>query len=99
MSHVAATGAATAGAAAAAIAQAVKASGVLVRIEPGDFEELVVRGADLLVIHQGPGGFFQRKHRYLTHYRGFAFHAESDLPLSFPAGTEILSCAQIWIPG
>jgi hypothetical protein len=88
-----------AAAAAAAIANAVKASGVLVRIEPGDFEELVARAADVLVIHQDPRGLFQRKHRYLTHYRGFAFHAESDQPLFLPGGTEVVACKHIWIPG
>ncbi len=91
--------AAAGAAAAAAIANAIKASGVLVKIEPGDFEELVRGMGSPLVIHQPPSGVFQRRHRYLTHYRGFTFHAESAEPLFLPREAEVVPCRQIWIPG
>src|ERR1039457_6259595 len=77
-------GAAAAGAAAAAIAQAVKASGTIVRLEPGEFERILARQPGLLVV-TAQGGFFSTKYQYLTSYKGLAFFSESATPLK-PAG-------------
>ena len=61
---------------AAAIAQAIKASGVLVRVEPADFMRILQRQQDPLVV-RAPAGFMQKGWRYLTSYRGFAFFHKS----------------------
>ena len=51
-------GGAAAGAA-AAIAQATKASGVIVRVGPADFQRILARQTDLLVV-AAQGGFVSR---------------------------------------
>ena len=85
-------------AAAAAIIQAVKASGVVVRVEPEAFLALLRRQDKPLVVTSA-ATFFQRKHQYLTPYRGLAFHTKSAEPLSLPGGCEIIRSARIWVPG
>jgi hypothetical protein len=95
MSAGAAGGAA---AAAAAIAQATKASGVIVRIEPNDFLRIVRQNDEPLVVH-AQGGLFSVKHMYLTSYRGLAFFAKSSVPLPLDGHVEVVEAQKIWIPG
>jgi hypothetical protein len=91
-------GGAAAGAAAAAIAQAIKASGVLVTVTPADFQALVQRHKEPLVVH-ALGGFFGTKYLYLMSYKGLAFYTKSPEPLLLPSGTELVQAKGIWIPG
>jgi hypothetical protein len=86
-----------AGAAAAAIAQAIKASGVLVRVDPGEFMKIVRRVENPLVV-VARGGFFSRGFQYLTSYKGLVFFAKSPDPLTLPPGIEIVEAGSIWIP-
>lgn len=90
-------GAAGAAAAAAAIARAIKASGVIVQVEPDVFMQILLRTADPLVV-QAEGGFFKTKHIYLTSYKGLAFAAKSDELIPLPANTELILSEKIWIP-
>src|SRR2546428_1291436 len=53
------------GGAAAAIANAIKASGVVVRVNPDDFQSLLARAKETLVVH-GTGGLFSTKYRYIS---------------------------------
>lgn len=59
-------------AAAAVIAQAIKASGAIVRVEPHDFEEILRRSERPLVV-SAQGGFISKNYQYLTGYKGLAF--------------------------
>jgi len=74
-----------AAAAAAIIANAIKASGTLVRVEPETFVGLVRRSQNPLIIYS-QSGLFTKNHQYLTSYKGFAFFTRSreriDLPRS-----------------
>ncbi len=97
MSAGAAAGAAGA-AAAAAIAQAIKASGVLVNVTPADFQSLLQRQRDALVVHS-VGGFFSTNYQYLMSYKGLAFYTKSSEPLVLPATAEVIQSKSIWIPG
>jgi hypothetical protein len=72
-----------AGAAAAAIAQAIKASGVIVHVEPDDFVGILRRQPGALVV-QATGGFFTTSYRYLTSYKGLAFFTKAAAPLGLP---------------
>ncbi len=101
------TAAATAGAAAAttsssaaaaAIAQATKASGVIVRVEPADFLVIVQLNDQPLVVH-ATGGFFKQHHQYLTSYRGLAFFTKSPIALELPDHGDLVEAQKIWIPG
>ena len=87
-----------AAAAAAAIAQAIKASGVLVRVQPEEFRKVIGRTKDPLVVI-AEGGFFSTSYRYLAAYKGLAFFTKSPVPIDLPADAEVIAAKQIWIPG
>lgn len=87
-----------AAAAAAAIANATKASGVLVRLEPGEFSEILNRAKDPLVV-VAQGGWLRTKYQYLFGYKGLAFFTSSNEPLALPTGCEVVTAESIWIPG
>ena len=89
--------AAGAAAVAAAIAQAIKASGVLVRVSPDDFQKILRKSEQPLIVY-ATGGFFRSNHQYLTSYKGFAFFTKSPTEISLPFGTETIIAKQIWIP-
>ncbi len=92
-----AEGAVVAGAAAAAVAQAVKASGAIVRVRPQDFAQLVYRAEKPLVV-VAIGGFLRTNYQYLLGYKGFVFFTKSDQPLQLPGGAEVVKATKIWIP-
>jgi hypothetical protein len=85
-------------AAAAAIANAIKASGAIVRVEPEAFLEILTRAETPLVITNEQKVFFKVQHQYLTSYRGFVFHAKSPTPLTIPDWCEVINAKTIWIP-
>ena len=91
-------GGAVAGAAAGAIAKAIKASGVVVQVSPEDFQSLLARAKDALVVH-ARGGLFWSKYRYLVSYKGLAFFTQSSEPILIPANIETILAGRIWIPG
>jgi len=91
-----AAGAAAAGA--AAIANAIKASGVLVRVEPGEFSKILNRAKDPLVVI-ARGRWFSDNYQYLVSYKGLAFYTGSDAPLTLPPGCEVVAAGKISIPG
>jgi hypothetical protein len=90
--------AAAAGAAAAAArAKAIKASGVVVWITPEDFQTLLLRAKDAIVV-QAEGGLFSHKHRYLVSYKGLAFFTKSIEPIQLPSSVEVITASKIWVP-
>jgi len=90
-------GAEAAAIAAAAIANAIKASGVVVRVSPEDFASILRRVEKPLVIYS-KGGFFTTKHHYLTSYKGFAFYTKSANQMDLPKSVEVIIAQSIWIP-
>ncbi|MFO0913143.1 MAG: hypothetical protein U0795_09305 [Pirellulales bacterium] len=87
-----------AAAAAAAIAQAIKASGAIVRVAPDDFLAIINRNPEALVV-TATGGFISTSYKYLTSYKGLAFYTQAYEPLRLPRGVEIVQAKSIWIPG
>jgi len=87
-----------AAAAAAVIAQAIRAMGVIVRIEPNEFERILARQDSPLVV-TAQGGLLSTTYQYLTSYKGLAFFAQSATPLSLSSNTEVIVANKIWIPG
>jgi len=83
--------------AAAAIADAIKASGVLIRIEPQEFAKILARVKDPLIV-VAEGGIFGKNYRYLMSYKGLAFFTKSDAPLELPGGAEVVTAEHISIP-
>ncbi|MEW6051881.1 MAG: hypothetical protein AB1644_12580 [Candidatus Zixiibacteriota bacterium] len=90
-------GGAEGGAAAAAIANAIKAAGGIVRLEPGEFAKILVR-TDAPLVVTGFGGVFTRKNQYLANYKGIFFFTESRQPLQLPYKAEQVEAKNIWMP-
>lgn len=82
---------------AVAIAEAVKASGAIVRLSPDDFRAIVDRASKPLVV-LSESWFFGHAYHYLTGYKGFVFYAKSPEPLMLKSDIELVRAKRIWIP-
>ena len=81
----------------AAIADAIKASGAIVSVEPDDFETILGKTeAPLVVCAQG--GVFTTKYHYLTAYKGLIFYVKTQTPLVLPPKAELINARKIWVP-
>jgi len=80
------------------IAEAVKASGTLIRVEPEEFAKILDRMEAPLIVY-AEGGVLQTNYQYLTSYKGLAFYAKSAEQLPLPASAEVVVAEKIWIPG
>ncbi len=89
-------GAAGAGGAMAAIANAIKATGPIVHLEPQDFVDILAKVAEPLVVYS-PAGFLT-KHKYLTSYKGLTFFTASKELVPIPESVQIIHAKKIWIP-
>lgn len=85
------------GGAAQATANAIKASGAIVRVEPRDFEAILKKSEAPLVV-RSEGGLFSHKYHYLTGYKGLIFYTKTPMPLSLPPRVELITARKIWIP-
>ncbi|MBN1479711.1 hypothetical protein EH223_17520 [candidate division KSB1 bacterium] len=96
-----ATNGATGGAAAAAahnqLVQAVRASGVIVQLEPKEFQEILAHTEKALVV-VAYGGFLSSSYKYLVSYKGFAFYTKSQTQLSLPGDAQTVTAKKIWVP-
>jgi len=81
----------------AVIAQAVKASGAIVQLEPKEFETVLTKVDNPLVV-TAKGGFIKTSYQYLTGYKGFVFFTKSLSPLHLRSDAEVISAKTIWIP-
>lgn len=86
-----------AAAAVAAMAQAVKASGAIVRMEPEEFSRLLSKQESPLVV-QAVGGLLSANYQYLLGYKGLVFFTKSPEPLALPPRAEVVTARSIWIP-
>jgi hypothetical protein len=89
--------AAGAAAIAVAIANAIKASGAVVRVTPENFQRVLAK-ADKPLVVWSTGGFFSKTYQYITSYKGFAFFTKSGTPLELPPEIETVIADKIWIP-
>jgi len=80
-----------------AIAEAIKASGAIVRVEPGDFEAVLEKTEAPLVV-TAQGGVFKTNYHYLTAYKGLIFYTKTPMPLALPPKTETINAKKIWVP-
>lgn len=84
-------------AAAAAIANAIKASGVVVRLGSKDFQAVLRKVENPLVVY-AEGGIFSTNYQYLVSYKGFAFVTKTKAPILLPTGVETIVASKIWLP-
>lgn len=90
------TNGAAGGAAAAAMANAIKAMGAIILVEPQEFMDILGKTEKPIVVHS-PSGFLS-SYKYLTSYRGFTFFTKSKDPLLIPAWVELVAAKKIWVP-
>ena len=81
----------------AAIANAIKATGVVVRLEPREWLSILKRTESPLVVI-AEGGMFKTKYQYLTSYRGLAFFTKSPTALVLPGRVEVITAKSMSIP-
>lgn len=89
-------GAAGAAGAAAAIAEALKAMGPIICVEPQDFLAILEKAEKPLVV-QSPSGLMT-KYKYLTSYKGLTFFTKSKDPLLIPGSVEMIRAKKIVVP-
>jgi hypothetical protein len=82
--------------AAAAIASAIKASGVLITVDPENFAAILNKAEKPLVICTT--GIISKNFQYLTSYKGFAFFTKSRSPLDLSLKVEVVQANKIWVP-
>ena len=82
MSSSAGAAAGAAAAAGAIVAQAIKASGAIVEVEPEDFQNLVNREEKPLIV-VSRGGTLRKYYQYLAGCRGLFFYTKSTEMLRF----------------
>jgi len=92
-------GGAGAAAAAAAIANAIKASGAIVKMNPEEFLKILNKAENSVVVYSHSKVFFTVKHKYLLSYRGLFFYTESASTIAIPSRVETVTAQKIWIPG
>jgi hypothetical protein len=89
--------AAAAHAAHVAQVNAIKASGVVVKLEIADWLKILERTERPLVVI-GTGGVFRKHNQYLTSYRGLAFFATSKDTIVLPPRCEVVQAKSISFP-
>lgn len=83
---------------AAAIAQAVRASGTIVNLEPQQFQQVLNRVREPLVVQSYSNSIFAKGYKYLVSYKGLAFYTRSPERLQLPGSAEVIDAKSIWVP-
>ena len=86
------------GEAAAAVRKAIKASGVVVHVEPAEFSNILLRIDQPLLVYSPPR-LLTRRHQYLTSYKGLAFFTRSAEQIDLPRNVEVIIARSLWMPG
>ena len=84
--------------AAVAIAQAIKASGVLIKLEAKEFQKVLNKQDNPLIV-SSVSSFFSKTYKYMNSYKGLTFYCESKQELILPSKYELVVSEKIWIPG
>lgn len=81
----------------AIIANAIKACGTLIRVEPQEFLKIIEKQDQPLVVIKS-SGFFSNSIKYLTSYKGLAFHCKSQTELRIPQNAEVIHAKRFSMP-
>ncbi|MBN1508654.1 MAG: hypothetical protein JW955_17535 [Sedimentisphaerales bacterium] len=87
-----------AAAAGAAIANAIRAFGAIVTVEPREFEAVLARAEAPLVVC-GQGGLFSTYYQYLMAYKGLFFYTKTPTPLPLGGNVQIVNAKKLLLPG
>ena len=80
------------------IANAIKASGTVVKVEPDEFLKILAKIEKPLVVY-AEGGMISTNYQYMVSYKGFAFYTKAAEEIGLPSGAEVIVADKIWIPG
>jgi hypothetical protein len=78
-------------------ANAIKAFGTVVTVEPEEFSKILSLQPEPLIV-VAEGGVFKTNYRYLTSCKGLAFYTKSPAPLALPADAIVVLAGSIDIP-
>jgi hypothetical protein len=81
----------------AAIANASKATGAVVTLEPDEFRKILDRVKAPLVIY-ATGGILRTNHQYSIAYKGFVFFTKSSTMIDLPSDAEVIAASSISVP-
>lgn len=79
------------------MANATKASGAIVKVEPDVFEQLIQKQQNGLVVFN-EGGILSSSFKYLMNYKGIFFFTKTKMPLILPGNMEVVKTKKIWMP-
>jgi len=96
MTNGAAGGSAGVLAATGQMANALKAIGAIIFVEPEEFLA-ILRKSEKGVVVYSPSGFL-RKHKYLTSYKGLTFFTKSKEALMIHGSAEVITAKKIIVP-
>ncbi len=80
------------------IANAIKATGGIVKVDAETFGSILARSEKPVVV-TAPGGFLGRGYKYIMCYGGLYFYCTSKEEIQIPGAAEIIRAKTIWIPG
>jgi hypothetical protein len=80
-----------------AIAEAIKASGAVVRVSPENFTMILSKNEKPLVVIS-ERKFIVTSYQYMTSYRDFIFYTKTKLPIPLTSNVEVIKAKTIWIP-
>lgn len=77
--------------------QAIKASGAIIQLEPNEFNKILAKIENPLVV-TGRSGVFGKDYQYLTNYKGLHFYCKSPVAINLPTGAEVVRSKRILVP-
>ena len=81
---------------AVAAANAIRAIGSIVIVEPNEFISILEKNEKPITVHSPSS--FMTKHKYITRYKGLVFFTKSGTELIIPSFVEIIEAKKILIP-
>ncbi len=79
------------------IQNALRVNGAFVRLSPEDFQNLLNRSEDLIVV-TSKTGIFNNTYLFLTSYKGLIFYCKNKEQISIPSKHEKLHSESITLP-
>ena len=86
-----------AAAAAAAMANAIKASGAIVEMDIDDFQRILWKAEEPLVV-MASSKFIGTTYKYLFPHRGLVFYTKTKEPLRLGGKVDVIRAKKIWVP-
>ncbi|MCD4707506.1 MAG: hypothetical protein K8S62_07185 [Candidatus Sabulitectum sp.] len=81
----------------AAMANAVKAMGSIIKLDPEEFQRVLSFVDDPLVV-TADGGVFSKWHKYIFSYKGLTLYCKSSAEIFLPGGARTIQARKISIP-